>query len=227
MSTHHTHDHDATADHDAPTDPAERFSQASWDARYSSSNRLWSGEPNPRLVEHVTGLRVGDALDVGAGEGADAVWLARQGWQVTALDVSPVALARTGEHADEAGVADRVTPLQHDLMAERPIPGQYDLVSAQYWHPPIEQRDEFATVIGAAVRRGGTLLVVGHHPAHLPPGMPDPHGHGALMFTPEDITEHLPATDWDVRVAATATRMKDGPDGPVEAFDSVVLAVRR
>ena len=69
------------------------FSEGFWDERYGADDRVWSGHPNPQLVDRVAALTPGRALDVGCGEGADAVWLARQGWQVTALDVSAVGLA--------------------------------------------------------------------------------------------------------------------------------------
>ena len=207
-------------------DLAARYSQATWDARYGGTERVWSGNPNPRLVEQVTGLAAGDALDVGAGEGADAVWLARQGWHVTALDVSPVALRLTRAHADDSGVGDLVVTLQHDLMDGRPIPGDYDLVSAQYWHPPVDRRVDIDTVIGAAVRPGGTLLVVGHHPADVHAGIRDAHGHGELLFTPDDIVAVLPPDRWDVRLAAAQTR-PFGSAGEVTVTDSVVVAVRR
>ncbi len=128
------------------------FTQETWDARYAESERIWSGNPNPRLVEHVAGLAPGDALDVGCGEGADAVWLAKQGWRVTALDVSAVALEKTAAHAREAGVADRVTTLHHDLMTGAPLPGDYDLVSMQFMHPPPDRFDEFYRLAGATVR---------------------------------------------------------------------------
>src|SRR4051794_37410008 len=94
--------------HDHGGDVADLFTQETWDARYAESERMWSGQPNPRLVEQVADLSPGDALDVGAGEGADAVWLASEGWRVTALDVSEVALERVIAHAREAGAADRV-----------------------------------------------------------------------------------------------------------------------
>src|SRR5688500_5143736 len=65
-----------------------------WDALYGAAERVWSGGPNGALIDEVAELEPGRALDVGCGEGADAVWLARGGWQVTALDVSRVALDR-------------------------------------------------------------------------------------------------------------------------------------
>lgn len=213
--------------HEHHEDLAERYSQETWDARYSGSERVWSGRPNPRLVEQVTGLPAGDALDVGAGEGADAVWLAAQGWQVTALDVSPVALRLTRTHADESGVGELVETLHHDLMAGGSVPGDYDLVSAQYWHPPVDRRIDFDTVIGAAVRTGGTLLVVGHHPDDVHAGIRDAHGHGELLFTPDDIVAVLPPERWDVRVTEAQTRPFTSDRGEATVTDSVVVAVRR
>lgn len=219
-SHHHSHDHGGA------TDLADLFSQSTWDARYSESERVWSGNPNPRLVEHVTGLPPGDALDVGAGEGADAVWLATRGWQVTALDVSPVALARTAAHAAEAGVGDRVTTLQHDLLNGPAAPGTYDLVSAQFWHPPLDRFDELFDALGALVRPGGFLLVVGHHPADLATGLRSGHGHPELLFTPDRIVAVLDPSTWEIRYADAPTREVESEDGPVTVTDSVVLARR-
>src|SRR2546430_12503786 len=114
------------------------FTQEFWDERYRSSDRVWSGEPNPRLVERVSDLTPGTALDVGSGEGADAIWLAARGWQVTAIDVSTVALDRAAERAAEAGaeVANRITWQQADVLTWDPAPLQFDLVSAQFMHLP-------------------------------------------------------------------------------------------
>lgn len=219
----HRHDHD----HGVPQDVADLYTQETWDARYAESDRIWSGRPNPRLVEHVTGLPAGDALDVGAGEGADAVWLAGQGWRVTALDVSEVALARAAAHAAEAGVGDRVTTLHHDLMTGAPLPGTYDLVSAQYLHPPVERFTEIIGLLGDAVRPGGLLLVVGHHPGDHETGLRGPHGHPELLFTADRVVEALPEQEWEVRVAAEPSRTMEGPDGPMTVTDSVVLAAKR
>lgn len=223
---HHDDHHD---DHRHGDRAAEDlYSQETWDARYAGATRLWSGNPNPQLVAHVADLTPGTALDVGAGEGADAVWLATRGWQVTALDVSEVALGRVAEHAAEAGVGDRVTTLHHDLMSGAPIPGSYDLVSAQFWHPPAAERAEHVARIGAAVRPGGVLLIVGHHPVDLTAEMvASGHPHVGRVFTPEQIAETLTGADWDVRVVAAPTRDVTRDDGPATLTDSVVLAVRR
>jgi SAM-dependent methyltransferase len=223
MAEHHGPAHHG--DHDA--DVSEMFTQATWDARYAESDRIWSGRPNPRLVEQVTGVAPGTALDVGAGEGADAVWLATQGWQVTAMDISEVALGRTAAHAAEAGVAERVTTLHHDVLGGAPLPDTFDLVSAQYLHPPTDRFAEIIGLLGAAVRPGGLLLVVGHHPDDVTSGVRSGHGHPELLFTPDRVVAALPAEDWDVRVAEAQTRGVDGPDGAVTVTDTVVLAARR
>lgn len=222
MSTHQHGDHQSDDQSDD-----DLYSQETWDARYSGAPRVWSGNPNPRLVEQITGMAAGRALDVGAGEGADAVWLAGQGWQVTALDISEVALARVTAHAADADLSDRVDTVRHDLMSGASLPGTYDLVSAQFWHPPAAERSEHVARIGAAVRPGGTLLVVGHHPADLTTGMRSGHRHAERVFTPEQIVELLPDTEWDVRTASAQSREVQGEDGPVTLTDTVVLAVRR
>jgi 2-polyprenyl-3-methyl-5-hydroxy-6-metoxy-1,4-benzoquinol methylase len=77
---------------------------AAWDERYAVSEQIWSGEPNVALVAEVDDLEPGTALDVGCGEGADAIWLANRGWQVTAIDVSDIALQRAATAAEQAHV---------------------------------------------------------------------------------------------------------------------------
>lgn len=156
------------SDHDH--DVRQMFTQSFWDERYSGSDRIWSGNPNPRLVEQVADLAPGAALDIGCGEGADVVWLARRGWQVTGLDVSQVAIDRAQAHAAEAEVDDRTSWLRADLMAGDTAPGGFDLVSAQFMHVPTDDFTRVWTAVAGAVRPGGSLLVVGHHPADAATG---------------------------------------------------------
>lgn len=226
MSSHqHQHEHEHRRDA-GNIDLDHLYSQESWDARYAESDRIWSGNPNPRLVEHVADLTPGDALDVGCGEGADAVWLATKGWRVTALDVSAVALERTAEHAAAAGVADRVTPLHHDLMRSGPPPGEYSLVSAQFMHPPADDFAEFFGGLGAKVRPGGTLLIVGHHPDDVATGVREPHGPD-LLFTPERVVAALDPDAWEIQVADAPTREWSRDDVMATVTDTVVVAQRR
>ena len=104
-----------------------------WDDMYRSRARVWSGRPNPQLVAETAGLTPGTALDLGCGEGADALWLAERGWTVTAVDVSAVALERAAGHAAASEAGSSITWLQRDLEAWAPD-GQFDLVSAQFLH---------------------------------------------------------------------------------------------
>lgn len=138
----------------------ERGGAAEWDERYASSERVWSGLPNGSLVTHAAGLQPGRALDVGCGEGADAVWLAGQGWEVTALDVSQVALKRAASHARE--VAAQVTWVHAGLVEARLPEGAFDLVSAQYPALLRTPDNDAERALLAAVAPGGTLLVVHH-----------------------------------------------------------------
>ena len=152
----HSHHHDP-----APSvDETEVFDAAFWDARYGSAPAIWSGEPNPQLVAEVAELTPTTALDVGCGEGADAVWLAERGWQVTALDISRVALDRAAAHARAAGpeIAERITWQQADLTEGVTLTETYGLVSAQFMQLPPPQRDDLYRALAALVAGGGTLL---------------------------------------------------------------------
>ncbi|HEX3425745.1 MAG TPA: class I SAM-dependent methyltransferase, partial [Acidimicrobiales bacterium] len=101
-----------------------------WDERYSASDRIWSGQPNTTLVAETTEIAPGRALDVGCGEGADAVWLARRGWHVTAVDVSEVALSRASQVAEDAGVEIEWV---HSGLVDADLPaGVFDLVTVHY-----------------------------------------------------------------------------------------------
>jgi SAM-dependent methyltransferase len=194
-----------------------------WDERYSSSERLFSGRPNGVLVAEATGLPPGRALDAGAGEGADAIWLAEQGWQVTAVDVSKVALDRAARAAEERGVAERIRWHRADLTQDPPPPAAFDLVSAQYL--PLERAHGPAVPRGliAAVAPGGTLLVVGHDPTRLPADLLrrfDPAGY----YWPGDVAALL-GDDWTV--LADETRPRDpAPPGSPHTHDTVLLARR-
>jgi SAM-dependent methyltransferase len=168
------------------------FTQEYWDTRYGSAESIWSGNPNPRLVELVADLAPGTALDVGSGEGADAIWLAARGWQVTGIDVSTVALTRAAQRASAAGqdIADRITWEQADVLSWDPAPRQFDLVSAQFMHLPRLPREALHVRLAAAVRPGGTLLIVGHHPSDMETAMGRPNVPD-FFFTADEIAAPL------------------------------------
>jgi len=139
-----------------------RAIQDPWDQRYASVGQVWSGQPNTLLVSEARGLRPGRALDIGCGEGADALWLAEQGWDVTALDVSRVALDRAAHEAERVGV--QVCWLHAGLVEAALPPASFDLVSAQYPALLRTENHEAELALLSAVAPGGVLLVV-HHPA--------------------------------------------------------------
>ncbi len=210
-----------------------KFTQEFWDDRYRSADQIWSGQPNPQLVAQTADLAPGEALDVGCGEGADAIWLARHGWTVTATDVSAVALERAAGDAarqgDEAGedIARRITWRREDLLSWAPEPQRFDLVSAQYMHLPGPEQAALHTRLAAAVRPGGTLLVVAHHPD-------DMRAHAALADRPdmfrraEDIAASLDPGEWEIVVAEAVGRSAIDPDGqPIQVRDTVLRATRR
>ena len=108
--------------------------QEQWEARYASVDRLWSGEPNDWLPELAADWTPGTALDIGCGEGDDALWLAARGWDVTGADLSPTAVGRLRDGARRAGLDGRVRALVLDVTAE-PLPaGPFDLVTSFYVH---------------------------------------------------------------------------------------------
>lgn len=211
------------ADHAGPV----RFDRAFWDERYSSASSLWSGNPNPHLVAEADGLAAGAALDVGAGEGADAIWLARRGWRVTAVDISSVALDRAAGHAAAAGaeIADRIRWLREDILRWRPPERTWDLVSAQYMHLPAEDRRPVYASLAAAVADRGTLLIVGHHPSDMHTTMPRPQ-QPDLFFTGEDLAAGL-GDGWVIVTNRAAPREVTDPEGrPVTIRDTVFRARR-
>lgn len=191
-----------------------------WDQRYAEAGRLWSGEPNALLVDVAASLPRGRALELGSGEGADAIWLAEQGWQVTAVDLSGVALDRAAEAAKTRGVSVRW--VQADLREYAPPERSFDLVATFYLHLPAAGRRAVLARAVTAVAPGGALLVVGHDRSQAAeaPGPRDPD----RLFTPELIVADLPGL---VAVRAERIARKIAVDGrEVVAVDTLVLARR-
>jgi SAM-dependent methyltransferase/diadenosine tetraphosphate (Ap4A) HIT family hydrolase len=216
-SPHHGHDHGP-----APMPAVVGDSAASWDARYAEVDRVWSGNPNGALVAEVAALPPGRALDVGCGEGADAVWLARHGWDVTALDVSRVALERAALHAREAGV--QVRWMHAGLLEASLAPGAFDLVSAQYPALRRTAADEAERALLAAVAPGGLLLFV-HH-ADI-----DREHARARGFDPDDYVQPAQVAalldeDWQVEVDELRQRRVDTGAGAGHSVDHVLRARR-
>ena len=201
--------------------------QEQWEARYASVDRLWSGEPNDWLPELAADWDPGTALDIGCGEGDDALWLAARGWEVTGVDLSPTAVGRLRDGARRAGLDGRVRALVLDVAAE-PLPaGPFDLVTSFYVHGGHEpgSLDLMALLSDAAARvtPGGHLLTAVH--AVNPPW----HTHHARTYTAAELLEGLAeATDgWEVVVAEERQRRVTGPDGQEDSRADAVVCLRR
>jgi SAM-dependent methyltransferase len=203
-----------------------RFTQEFWDDRYRSADRLWSGEPNASLVTQAGDLPPGEALDAGCGEGADAIWLASQGWTVTAVDVSAVALERAADHAAAQGLAARVTWQREDLLTWVPSARRFDLVSTHYMHLPSPQLESMHARLAEALRPGGTLLIVSHHAddVHANVGRPDDL---ALFPSAEQMAAALDPRAWEIQVATAVERPATDLDGQPTTVKDTVLRARR
>lgn len=206
---------------DALRDPREF-----WDEFYSGDGRVWSGKVNVQLAEITADLAPGRALDLGCGEGADAIWLAEDGWQVVAVDVSANALERACAAAQERQVISRIRFERHDLSTSFPA-GRFDLVSAQFLHSPVQLDREAALRRAAdAVAVGGRLLIVDH--AAAPPWAGE-HVHEHHFATAEEVLAGLALDDAQFELLRLGTAERDavGPDGQTGVLTDNVILLRR
>lgn len=193
-----------------------------WDERYRGTGSLWSLEPNRFVVEVCQPLAPGRALDLAAGEGRNALWLAARSWAVTALDFSPVAVDRARQRADAAGVTLRAEVV--DVVdGWRPDPETADLVLLAYLQLPADDLTGVLRRAATALAPGGTLLFVAHDRRNLHEG----HGGPSEAAVLADTTTVTAALDGlDVTRAEVADRPVDTPDGPRTALDTLVVAHR-
>ncbi len=202
---------------------AALFEPSGWEERYSSEEKVWSGNPNSQLVAEVSSLTPGTALDVGWGEGGDVIWLARQGWRVTGADFSANGLARAARHAREAGVADRIDWWQVDARTFAADGRSYDLVTTHFLHPPDGGMVEVAKRLAGAVAPGGYLLVVGHAPSEVFTHLAA--SHRRAMFLAADLLPGIPE-DFEVLVVEQRPRTMTREGVTVDVHDSTLLARR-
>lgn len=196
-----------------------------WEHRYASGEAHWSGRPNDVLVAETADLTPGTALDVGCGTGGDAIWLAEQGWHVTAVDLSRTALARAAAVALERGVAGRTTWEHADVTVWAPPPRAYDLVTTAFLHVPGGIRDVVVARLAAAVAPGGTLLVAQHDPSDLHTVR---HGQDPDLFaTGQQLAAALPAAEFEVLVAEARPRLGRSHEGEDLPMADAVLRARR
>ncbi|WP_456843796.1 class I SAM-dependent methyltransferase [Cellulomonas sp. P5_C6] len=196
-----------------------------WEEHYATVEPSWGTRPNAVLVDVVTALlpEPGRAVDLGCGHGGDTLWLASLGWQVTAVDVAPTALARVAQDAADADLAERVAVEHHDLRHSMPS-GVFDLVTASYFHVPADvARSEVLHRAAALVAPGGMLLVTEH--ASVSPWSWDKD---ATFPTPAESLESFDLGDgWDVVRLDAPQRTATGPGGQVAEVTDNVIAVRR
>ena len=197
-----------------------------WDERYNTyidtlTDRL-PVQPNPVLVDQITGRTAGSALDIGCGLGADAIWLAENGWAVTAVDVSQVALDRAQARARDAAVPVRwVRSRLEDLQI---APGGFDLVSAHYPALLHSSGRDAERALLAAVAAGGTLLVV-HH-ADIDVELAKSHGFDPAIYLLHDDVVALFDDTWEVSVHRRRLRpVPAGEDGQ-HTHDDIIVARR-
>lgn len=192
-----------------------------WDRRYAGTGLVWTAEPNRFVVAELQNLAPGRALDVAAGEGRNAVWLASRGWQVTAVDFSAAGLDKGRRLAQARGVG--IDWVHADVRDYQPEAGSFQLVLVAYLQLREAKLDGVLRRAATALAPGGVLLVVGHDVTNLTEGTggpPDP----AVLYTPESITRSLPGLT--VERAERVRRPVATTDGHREAVDTLVRAVR-
>lgn len=201
-----------------------------WDERYAGGDLIWSAGPNVWVERLCADLTPGSAIDLGAGEGRNALWLAERGWQVTAVDFSDVALERARRLAAErlGEHADRFVTRTADLTTYSPQ-ARYDLALLVYIQLPPPDRAEAVRTAARCVAQGGRLVVVGHHSDNLREGVGGPQ-EASVLYTEqdvlEDLAEPLSAKEFAVERAERVRRPVPGP-GDRAAIDVVVLLRRR
>ena len=202
---------------------------AAWDGRYAATELVWSSGPNQFVEQALTDLPPGRALDLACGEGRNARWLAERGWQVTALDFSPVAIEKGRRLAEQLpeDQAGRIDWQVGDALST-PLPADLDLVVIAYLQIPAEERSAVMRRAFAALAPGGTIFVIGHDTTNLIEGTggpPDP----AVLYDAADVLGDLAGEEYEMVRAERAARTVTSPDDPestTTAWDALIQLVR-
>ena len=198
-----------------------------WDERYAAKELVWSAKPNELFAREVADLPPGRALDVACGEGRNAIWLAEQGWDVTALDFSEVGIDKARRIAERRDV--QVRWLTEDVTRFVPAADGYDLVSVLFLHTASGERGQWLHKVTAAVKPGGTFIYIGHDPSNIEHGAGGPQD-PLLLPGATELCEAL--TDFRIEFAGVVERVVGGETGHGAsaegvALDTLVRAVRR
>lgn len=195
-----------------------------WDERYAASELVWSAGPNQFVADALGDLPPGRAVDLAAGEGRNAIWLARCGWEVTAVDFSQVALDKGRRVAGDTGV----TWVRADATTWRPDE-PVDLVVVAYLHLPAAQRRAALRGAVESLAAGGTFFLVGHDTTNIAEGTGGPQD-PTVLSTADDVLADLGGIDVDVvRAERVARRVEPEHGGEPDrvAWDCLVHLVRR
>ena len=192
-----------------------------WDRRYAGSELIWSAAPNRFAEAELRDLPPGRALDLGAGEGRNAIWLAGRGWQVTAVDFSAAGLDKGRRLAASRGVS--VDWVHADVLSYQPGAGAFQLVLIAYLQMPAAELTGVLRGAARALAPGGTLLVIGHDVDNLTEGAGGPQD-PAVLYTPGLITGALDGLAV-LRAGQVRRPLLTGDSGR-QAVDTLVRAVR-
>jgi SAM-dependent methyltransferase len=214
-------DNNQDEDHSGYRGEMTLMDRHAWDERYRGQELLWKADPNRFLVAEVEGMAPGRALDLACGEGRNTIWLATKGWKVTAVDFSPVGLAK-GRRMAEGRSLD-VDWEEADLLEWTPPSGMFDLVIAFYLQLPAEQRRLVSRRASTALAPGGTVLIVGHDLSNLSEGYGGPTN-PAVLFTPEDVAADLEGLNIERAERVRRPVAIDAGSGDVQAIDALVRA---
>ena len=190
-----------------------------WDERYREKKLIWSAGPNRCLVEEVVGMNPGRALDVACGEGRNAIWLAEQGWKVSAFDYSSVAIDKAKARCTELSLDMDLRVA--DATAARP--GKFDLILFFYLHLPRDKNRQALAQAVSALAPGGTLLYVGHDQRNIKEGFGGPQD-PSVLCGPEEISGLL--SELQVQRAETIVRTVEKDGVTHKALDLLVRANR-
>jgi SAM-dependent methyltransferase len=190
-----------------------------WNERYAKTELEWGAQPNRFLVQEVDGLRPGRALDIAAGEGRNALWLAERGWVVTAVDFSSVAIDKGRRLAAERGL--EVEWLVADVVPFDPGLDRFDLVIAFYLHLVASEMQKVLAKAAASLRENGTLLIVGHDSTNPVEGVGGPQD-PTILHDPDELISDLEGLI--VEKAGRVLRPVPGADR--SAIDTLVRARR-
>ena len=203
---------------------------AAWDDRYAASELVWSREPNQFVAAELADLSPGSAVDLGAGEGRNAIWLASRGWSATAVDFSQVALDKGARLTDGIDLPGDLTWVCADATTWQP-PEPVDLVVLAYLQVPADDRRRAVRGAVEMLRPGGTMLLVAHDTTNLAEGTGGPQDASVLM-TAQDVVDDLAGIDVEVLRAERVAREvrsadEHGGEESRTAWDCLVRVVRR